>query len=74
MKKKHVILLIAILILIFINPLSWFKDDSKEEGISKNQTLEQPYKKKKYLVNESNILASENCTVYFVHITSQPAH
>ena len=62
MKKKHVILLIAILVLL--NPLSWFKDCSNDENKSKKEVNEQPYKKNTYLVNECNILASENCTVY----------
>ena len=62
MKKKHVILLIAIIVLL--NPFSWFKDKSKDRDESEKEAQEQPYRKNTYLVNECSIINSENCTIY----------
>ncbi len=53
MKKKHWIILIAVVILIF--PYSWFNDGDDDGRPSANDT---------YLVNECKMVDSDNCTIY----------
>lgn len=61
MKKSHVILLIALIIVI--NPFSWC-DNESEEDKPDMEVNEQPKERNIYLVNECSIVESDDCTVF----------
>ena len=67
MKKRHIILLIAVLVLL--KPFSWCKNhseesESNESNVSKTTAKEQIFEIKTYLVNECAVLDSEGSTIY----------
>ncbi|MBE6231315.1 MAG: hypothetical protein E7117_02995 [Bacteroidales bacterium] len=65
MKKSHVILLIAAVI-ILLKPFSWCNNHSEDDKSDKSAkgNEEQIFERDTYLVDECTVIDSDNCTIY----------